>query len=72
MAPGRVKILYYIFLIQHVAEFKHIFEHFTANTQNERRKKEDSKLVDGDGQEGKDAFTKATESLTNADKKEDK
>ena len=57
-----------------MVEFKHIFEHFTANmTGAERRKKEDSKLLDGDGaQESKDAFTKATESLTNGEKKEEK
>ncbi len=56
IGSGRVRHLHNIFL-QHIAEFKHVFEHFTTPTA-EKRSKDDSENVKEDG---KDAFTKATD-----------
>jgi len=52
-----------------VAEFKHIFEHFTTpigNGEKKDKKKEEDKKVG----EGKDAFTKTTEQHQEEEKKE--
>ncbi len=58
LAPGRVRLLK-LNNLQHVAEFKHIFEHFTtpiAGDKKDKKKEEDKK-----GDQDKDAFTKTTE-----------
>lgn len=68
LAPGRVRKCFLI-ILQHVAEFKHIFEHFTTPmNQNDIKikRKEDEKR----NNEEKDAFTKTTELHEGEEKKE--
>ena len=67
LAPGRV-IIYWHLLLQHIAEFKHIFEHFTTPMiDSQKDTKQDRKLSND---EGKDVFTKTTK--MHQDKKAEK
>ena len=64
-ANGRVSF-YFIYFLQHIAEFKHVFEHFATQAANtEKKQKEDTK---GDSDEEEDAFTKTDKKV----KKEEK
>lgn len=68
LAPGRVSFSIIIFL-QHVAEFKHIFEHFTTPVNQSLQKKKDAEAAFKSHEE-KDAFTKTTEAQEDEEKKE--
>lgn len=57
IGSGRVRHLCLTNHFQHIAEFKHVFEHFTTPIA-EKKSKEESENVKEDG---KDAFTKATD-----------
>ena len=56
IGTGRVRFIYEYSFLQHIAEFKHVFDHFST-PMTEKKSKDDG---DNNKEDGKDAFTKAT------------
>ena len=56
ISTGRVRLNSILTFQQHIAEFKHVFEHFSTPMVEKKSKDE----VDNNKEDGKDAFTKAT------------
>lgn len=69
LAPGRVSIHILIIIKQHVAEFKHIFEHFTVPSTTDKAKKGEDKKESKE--EAKDVFAKNEEDEDYEEKKKE-